>query len=183
MMQRYNLNVELSYARGVAQTGYRDVNLRTDPRFTLTNEGDRPVFVDASTIVPLTGATSFLASRVEPTFGQVLVTSSDTRSDSKQLTVSFGGLHARGDLQRRRTRSRGRRIRGAAPASGASVAAEALAVLAAPRRPETPTFASGPPAISSAGIRLSPRLRGHSAKAWKSRPSGACRPGRPSRRS
>ena len=98
LMQRYNLNVELSYARGVAQTGYRDVNLRTGPRFTLTNEGDRPVFVDASTIVPLTGATSFLASRVEPTFGQVLVTSSDTRSDSKQLTVSFGGITTRGAI-------------------------------------------------------------------------------------
>lgn len=98
MMQRYNLNVELSYARGVAQTGYRDANLRSDPRFTLTNEGDRPVFVDANTIAPLSGATSFLASRVEPTFGQVLVTSSDTRSDSKQLTVSLGGITTRGAI-------------------------------------------------------------------------------------
>ncbi len=98
MMQRYNLNVELSYARGVAQTGYRDVNLRSDSRFTLTNEGGRPVFVDAATIVPVTGATSFLASRVDPTFGQVLVTSSDTRSDSKQLSVSFSGLTSRGAI-------------------------------------------------------------------------------------
>lgn len=98
MLQRYNLNLELSYARGVAQTGYRDVNLRSDPRFALTNEGGRPVFVDAATIVPVTGATSFLASRLDPAFGQVLVTSSDTRSDSKQLTLSLGGITTRGAI-------------------------------------------------------------------------------------
>ena len=98
LRQRYNLNVELSYARGVAQTGYRDVNLRGDPRFTLGSEGNRPVFVDAATVVPTTGATSFLASRVNPSFGQVLVTSSDTRSDSRQLTVSLGGITTRGAI-------------------------------------------------------------------------------------
>lgn len=98
LAQRYNLNVELSYARGVAQTGYRDVNLRADPRFTLREEGNRPVYVDAATIVPATGATSFLVSRLNPSFGQVLVTSSDTHSDSRQLTVSFGGITTRGAI-------------------------------------------------------------------------------------
>ncbi|MGH7711323.1 MAG: carboxypeptidase regulatory-like domain-containing protein [Gemmatimonadaceae bacterium] len=98
LRQRYNLNVELSYARGVAQTGYRDVNLSADPRFTLASEGNRPVFVDAATIVPTTGATSFLASRLNPSFGQVLVTSSDTKSDSKQLSVSLSGLTSRGAI-------------------------------------------------------------------------------------
>lgn len=98
LRQRYNLNAELSYARGVAQTGYRDVNLRGDPRFTLSNEGNRPVFVAATTIVPATGATSFLVSRLNPSFGQVLVTSSDTRSDSRQLTISLGGITTRGAI-------------------------------------------------------------------------------------
>ncbi|MGQ0641074.1 MAG: carboxypeptidase regulatory-like domain-containing protein [Gemmatimonadaceae bacterium] len=98
LRQRYNLNVEVSYSRGVAQTGYRDVNLLADPRFTLSNEGNRPVFVDAATIVPTTGVTSFLASRVDPVFGQVLVTSSDTKSDSKQLSVSLSGLTPRGAI-------------------------------------------------------------------------------------
>lgn len=98
LRQRYNLNVELSYARGVAQTGYRDANLRGDPRFTLSNEANRPVYVDAATVVPATGATSFLASRLNPSFGQVLVTSSDTRSDSRQLTVSLGGITTRGAI-------------------------------------------------------------------------------------
>jgi hypothetical protein len=98
LRQRYNLNVELSYARGIAQTGYRDVNLRGDPRFALASEGDRPVFVDAATIVPFTGATSFLASRVQPSFGQVLVTSSDSKSESRQLTLSLGGITTRGAI-------------------------------------------------------------------------------------
>jgi hypothetical protein len=98
LRQRFNLNVELSYSRGVAQTGYRDVNLSSDPRFTLSNEGSRPVFVDAATIIPTTGATSFLASRVDPGFGQVLVTNSDAKSDSKQMTVSLGGITTRGAI-------------------------------------------------------------------------------------
>ena len=98
LLQRYNLNVELSYARGIAQTGYRDVNLLDAARFTLPGEGNRPVFVDASTIVPTTGATSFLASRVDPDFGQVLVTSSDSKSDSRQVSVSLGGITTRGAI-------------------------------------------------------------------------------------
>jgi hypothetical protein len=98
LRQRYNFNVELAYTRGVQQTGYRDANLRTDPRFALSNEASRPVFVDAATIVPTTGATSSLASRLNPDFGQVLVTSSDTRSDSRQLTMSLGGITTRGAI-------------------------------------------------------------------------------------
>ena len=98
LQQRYSLNVELSYARGIAQTGLRDVNLETTPKFTLANETNRPVFVDAGTIVPSTGTTSFLASRANPSFGQVLVTSADTKSDSKQLTVSVGGITTRGAI-------------------------------------------------------------------------------------
>ncbi|MEW5917350.1 MAG: hypothetical protein AB1762_13135, partial [Gemmatimonadota bacterium] len=98
LRQRYNLNVELSYARGVAQTGYRDANLQTTPRFTLVTEDGRPVFVDVGTIIPTTGATSVLASRLNPAFGQVLVTSSDTKSDSRQLTVSLGGITTRGAI-------------------------------------------------------------------------------------
>ncbi|MGQ0538126.1 MAG: hypothetical protein ACT4R6_04200, partial [Gemmatimonadaceae bacterium] len=55
LRQRYNLNIELSYARGMAQTGFRDVNLRSDASFALAQEANRPVFVDAATIVPATG--------------------------------------------------------------------------------------------------------------------------------
>lgn len=94
--ERYNLSADASWSRGVAQTGYRDANLRPSPSFTLSNEGGRPVFVPASTIVPGTGASSLLASRQDAAFGQVLVTRSDLRSLSRQATISLGGLTRRG---------------------------------------------------------------------------------------
>jgi hypothetical protein len=53
---RYNVSLDLGYSRGLAQTGYRDLNLNTTPAFTLTNEGERPVYVPAGTIEPTTGA-------------------------------------------------------------------------------------------------------------------------------
>jgi len=96
--QRYNLNVDVQYARGVALTGYTDVNLRSAPQFTLAGEGNRPVFVDPATIVPVTGATSVLGSRLNSDFGQVLATSSDLASESKQVTVSLGGITGRGAM-------------------------------------------------------------------------------------
>jgi hypothetical protein len=94
--ERYNLSVDASWSRGVAQTGYRDANLRGTPSFSLTQEGGRPVYVPAATIVPFTGASTLLASRLDPNYGQVLVTRSDLASESKQVTFSLGGFTSRG---------------------------------------------------------------------------------------
>lgn len=93
---RINLNLDVSYARGVAQTGYLDANLNPNAQFALAGEGNRPVFVPATTIVPLTGATTVLASRNNTDYGQVLVTRSDLASESKQATLSVGGFLRRG---------------------------------------------------------------------------------------
>lgn len=98
VLERYNLNVDASYTRGVAQTGYTDLNLDPTPQFTLANEGDRPVFVPASTIVAASGVTNMLASRLDPTFAQVFSVGSDLRSTAKQLTVSLQGLTTRGAI-------------------------------------------------------------------------------------
>ena len=98
IFERYNLNVDASYTRGVAQTGYTDLNLNTASQFTLANEGDRPVFVPASTIVTTSGVTNVLASRVDPAFAQVYSVGSDLRSTSKQLTMSLQGLTTRGAI-------------------------------------------------------------------------------------
>ncbi|MEP7380915.1 MAG: carboxypeptidase regulatory-like domain-containing protein [Gemmatimonadota bacterium] len=97
-LQRYNFNVDMQYARGVALTGYTDLNLRSTPQFTLPTEGGRPVYVDATTIVPTTGATSVLGSRLDSDFGQVLATGSDLSSESKQVTFSLGGITSKGAL-------------------------------------------------------------------------------------
>lgn len=98
VLQRYNVSVDANWSRGVAQTGYRDLNLDTTPRFTLANEGDRPVYVPASTIVTTSGVTNVLASRKDATFAQVYAIGSDLKSESKQLTVSLNGLTTRGAI-------------------------------------------------------------------------------------
>jgi hypothetical protein len=98
VLQRYNVNVDLNWSRGVAQTGYTDLNLNTTPQFTLANEGNRPVYVPSPTIVTASGVTNVLASRKDQAFAQVYSIGSDLASESKQLTVSVGGLTTRGAI-------------------------------------------------------------------------------------
>ena len=92
----YTVSLDASYARGMSQYGFRDVNLVSTPAFTLADERNRPVYVPADSIVATTGALSSVDSRLHPAFGQVLVIGSDLQSDTKQLTLGFGGLTARG---------------------------------------------------------------------------------------
>ncbi len=87
----YMLSVNASYSRGENQYGVRDANLGA-AQFALPVEGGRPVFVPASAIDTASGLASVDASRRVPGAGRVLVVGSDLRSDSKQVSVSFGGL-------------------------------------------------------------------------------------------
>jgi len=100
LVQRFAANywvtLDASYARGVHQYGFRDLNRTTVPRFTLSDEAGRAVYVPADSIVSATGALSSTASRVHPEFRQVLVIGSDLQSDTKQLTLSFTGATSRG---------------------------------------------------------------------------------------
>jgi hypothetical protein len=98
ILERYNLSADANLTRGVAQTGYTDLNLDTTPEFTLANEGNRPVYVPAPTIVPASGVTSVLASRRDPNFAQVFSVGSGLASTSRQLTVSLQGLTTRGAI-------------------------------------------------------------------------------------
>jgi hypothetical protein len=92
--ERYTMSFDGSYARGVSQTGSRDLNLEATPQFTI--EGGRPVYVPISTIVPATGAVSLNASRRDPTFGRVSDIMSELESDTRQLTAAFNGFLLRG---------------------------------------------------------------------------------------
>ncbi len=96
IFQRVSMSLDVNYALGTAQYGYRDVNLAAAPAFALANEGNRPVYAPASSIAPLTGATTLAASRIDPRFGRVLVTSSDLQSDTKQVTLGVAASTARG---------------------------------------------------------------------------------------
>src|SRR5207247_7840332 len=73
-----------------SQYGFRDLNLAATPRFALSDEAGRPVYVPPDSIVPATGALGFTASRVHPEFGQVLVIGSDLQSDTRQVTLGMG---------------------------------------------------------------------------------------------
>jgi hypothetical protein len=68
------------------------------PRFTLADEGGRPVYVPASSIPAETGTPSLFASRKEAGFGQVLAIGSDLASQTFQASISVNGLTRRGVL-------------------------------------------------------------------------------------
>lgn len=85
----YSLAVDALYAYGLHEQGVTDLNLNPTPQFRLADEGNRPVYVPAATIDPTTGATSSNASRLVPSFSNVLQINSALHSDTRQLIVSF----------------------------------------------------------------------------------------------
>ncbi|MEO8878843.1 MAG: hypothetical protein ABI446_00435 [Gemmatimonadaceae bacterium] len=96
ILDRFGLSLDASYARGVSLYGFQDVNLSTPPQFGLASEGNRPVYVPASSIVPGTGAVDFSASRVVPALGHVIEIGSKLQSDNKQVTLGFSGVTVSG---------------------------------------------------------------------------------------
>ncbi len=89
-------NVDLLGSWGSRLYVARDVNLDATPRFTIAGEAGRPVYAPAAAIVPQTGEVPLAASRVDSTFGNVLVLESTGRSwntsASGRLTGRFGRL-------------------------------------------------------------------------------------------
>lgn len=95
-LSRYSANLNVSWARGENLPRVTDLNLDTTPRFTLQDEGDRPVFVGPQAIVPATGAAQFFASRVHPELAHVAEIGSGLESRSTQVTVGLNGFTLRG---------------------------------------------------------------------------------------
>ena len=98
LWDRYSFSIDAGYARGVAQTGLTDINLDTVPKFTLSNENNRPVYVPNSAIVPTTGAVSILGSRIYQQYGTVNEITSNLKSNTKQLTFGLNGITSKGIL-------------------------------------------------------------------------------------
>lgn len=98
MFERLNVSFDVAYALGVDLYGVNDVNLLTVPQFSLADEGGRPVFVDAASIVPATGIVNALASRRETDYGSVLAVGSGLRSDTRQATLGVNGFLRNGVL-------------------------------------------------------------------------------------
>ncbi len=87
-----SLSVNASYARGVSQYGFRDLNFDASNTYTLPTEDGRTIFVNPGQIVPETGALNYTDSRIDPAFAQVLEIGSDLESDTKQLQASLSGI-------------------------------------------------------------------------------------------
>lgn len=92
LLDRMGLSIDASYARGVSQYGFADLNLDTVPKFRLANEGNRPVYVDPSSIDPSSGVVNAQASRLHPELGDVIDVLSDLGSESTQLTIGLNGF-------------------------------------------------------------------------------------------
>ncbi|HEY2165132.1 MAG TPA: hypothetical protein VGH04_14125, partial [Gemmatimonadaceae bacterium] len=79
--------IDGAYSLNLDQPGTLDLNFGGAQRFTLPAEGDRPVFVSTTSIVPSTGSASAVESRASPAFGRVADRVSDLRGDARQITV------------------------------------------------------------------------------------------------
>jgi len=75
------------YSLNLAQPSTVDLNFAGTQRFTLANEGNRPVFVSAGSVVPSTGNVSAVESRRLASLGRVGDRMSDLRSDTRQITA------------------------------------------------------------------------------------------------
>jgi carboxypeptidase family protein/TonB-dependent receptor-like protein len=77
------------YARNLKQSGSFDLNFNPLARFTLPDEGNRPVFVTPTSVSTTSGAVSSRESRLHDQFAQVNERRSDLTSDSRQIITSI----------------------------------------------------------------------------------------------
>lgn len=79
--------IDASYSRNIKQPGFVDLNFGGTTRFTLPQEANRPVYVNAASIVPSSGLVTGSDARVSQQFGRVLDQVSDLTSDTRQVTL------------------------------------------------------------------------------------------------
>lgn len=80
-------SVDGTYSLNLHQPGTIDLNFAGTPQFALASEGNRPVFVAPTSIVPTTGAVSSVDARAHAQFGRVADRVADLRGDTKQIAV------------------------------------------------------------------------------------------------
>ncbi len=78
------------YSLNLHQASHLDVNFSDRPSFALSSEDGRPVFASPVDIVSPTGAVSPIDSRRVTGYAQVLETTSDLRSEARQLIITAG---------------------------------------------------------------------------------------------
>ena len=86
---RFSASADITYSVNMNQASNYDLNFQPTQRFTLADEGGRPVYVQAGSIVPVTGAIASRDARVSQLFNRVSEQRSDLRSETKQLRVGL----------------------------------------------------------------------------------------------
>jgi hypothetical protein len=95
LSSHFRFNVDGTYSLNQHQSAQVDRNFDPTTRFTLANEGNRPVFVDPSAIFDSTGAVSLLNSRRYPQYAQVMANIGDGESHTAQLTIGLSPVPSR----------------------------------------------------------------------------------------
>lgn len=87
----WRVNANVTYTLNRHAPGPYDVNFDGTQRGMLPSEGNRPIFMSASSIVPSTGATAWTESRVSPSFAHVAESRSQLESETRTLggTLSY----------------------------------------------------------------------------------------------
>jgi hypothetical protein len=81
-----------TYSLNLNQSGNVDLNFNPTARFTLPDEGDRPVYVQPTSIVPTTGAIASRDGRLSPQFNRVTQQRSTFQSVSRQVALQLSPL-------------------------------------------------------------------------------------------
>ncbi|MFI5227699.1 MAG: carboxypeptidase regulatory-like domain-containing protein [Gemmatimonadales bacterium] len=89
---RFRLSTSGTYSLNLNQQSQIDLNFAQRPVFTLASEGNRPVYVNQTSIFPSTGAIIATNSRLAPQFAQVTDYLSDLKSHSTQATIGISPI-------------------------------------------------------------------------------------------
>jgi len=89
---RFMVTVDATYSRNQHQQSLVDLNFAPTSRFSLADEGNRPVYTNASSIVPATGQVASRDSRVSNAFMRVNELRSDLASESRQLRLGLSPM-------------------------------------------------------------------------------------------
>ena len=89
---RFSASVDLTFSRNLKQSNVIDRNFSGQPEFTLVDEDNRPVFVQATSIVPATGATAAQDARRSSRYSRVSEQVSDLQSESYQGTIRMSPM-------------------------------------------------------------------------------------------
>jgi hypothetical protein len=89
---RFSANIEGGYSLNLNQQRSFDLNFAPVERFSLADEGGRPVFVQPGSVVPATGSIASRDARVSQAFSRVSEMRSDLQSRTAQLSFRLSPI-------------------------------------------------------------------------------------------